>query len=140
VIGVARDSITTSVEEEKAPLLLEFDFTDPDLDFGQKYDFVWCFSVVHHIEDENIDDFVVNLVNSVAPGGTLVISGLMGKPHGENVGEWQGFQTIRRSFWYYKDFVEAQGMRLFRHEDVRDLDGNSLPDERIIVYKHGEPA
>jgi len=121
VIEVAEKVVLEAGLEVKNPGLYEESVASNIL--APEFDFVWAFSVLHYVPNDELEGVIHGMVMPLAEGGQLFANALCGKPYNVNVNNWQGFPTMRRSYWQYKQMLEDLGLWVENKGEVPGLPG-----------------
>jgi SAM-dependent methyltransferase len=97
------------------------------LNLEQKFDFLWAFSVLIHLNDRILNDSLGFVQRHLADHGFFYANVNCGeRPNGK----WQGFPVVHRSLPFYEDACSRNGLRV---EDIGPLTdfGHHLPGATI---------
>ncbi len=94
--------------EIKIPSLIHCDNLS-SLTFNGGFNFIWAFSVLIHLTDSKVDEFLSFAVRNLAPGGKIFTNVVYGdKPDGR----WRNFPTVARSHLFYKNIFLKHGLQV----------------------------
>ncbi len=88
-----------------------------ELNLEQKFDHVWAFAVLIHLEDRILDDAIAAVSRHLAPDGVFHASVNVGS-HPD--GEWQGFPVVYRSAAFYSSTFERHCLEVADIGCLRD--------------------
>lgn len=114
-----RELADSGLVNKKPTLLLTNDA--PSLP-ARKFDFVWAFSVLIHMDDESLRKAFSLVQNCLADDGAFYANVNLGT--GEEL-EWQGFPVVRRPIDFYKSIADAVGMVVVDIGELKSLGHNS---------------
>ena len=72
-----------------------------------RFDYVWCFQVFYHLNDQLLEDCVAQIASRLAEGGRCYanVNLLL------NEGSWKEFPYVRRSLSFYGSIAEKYGLQ-----------------------------
>ncbi len=97
-----------------------------------KFDFIWCFSVVMHVEDDELSIFFDFIKNSLLPEGVCFLNVNYGKK--TEYTKWKEFCVNFRSFNFYA--IHAKGLSVEEFGTLESLNhksGNELQDRQMLL-------
>lgn len=93
-------------QEVKSPMLLmSRQFLDVTL--SHRFDFIWAFSVLFHLDDETLDRTVGFCARHLAPRGVLYANVNLGE---NNDGTWREFAFVARELPFYSECCRRHGL------------------------------
>jgi SAM-dependent methyltransferase len=111
VLEEARKELRESGLDQKEPTLM----LAPDisvLHIDTKFDVIWAFSVLIHLDDGTLTKVLEFVSRHLAPGGAFYANVNVGRREERS---WQGFPVVTRLFEFYRDACATKGL------DVRDI-------------------
>ena len=133
VLEEGRDEIKTAKLEDKKPNLISFDhFSEVKLDV--KFNVMWAFSVLIHLEDDIAERCFEFVAKSLVPGGVFFANVNIAE---ENDGNWLRFPIVFRSQEFYKNLAEKNGLAVEIMGNLLSLghNTNKKSDRRQIMFK-----
>lgn len=107
--------------EHKNPRLVSFsDFKDLNLD--SKFDVIFSFSVLIHLEDRIAQSCFRFVSQHLSKNGVFYANVNLGS---RKEGKWQGFPVVWRSLEFYKDLCDSNGLELDILGKLGDLEHKS---------------
>jgi cyclopropane fatty-acyl-phospholipid synthase-like methyltransferase len=85
------------------------------ISFHDGFDFIWAFSVLIHLSDEKIDQFLAFASKSLSPSGIIYANVFLGN---QPDGTWRNFCLVRRTHDFYKSRCDNYGLVA---EDIGEL-------------------
>jgi len=107
--------------EHKTPRLLHFRDFD-DLDLSDKFDMIFAFSVLTHLEDTIAESCFHFVSQHLSKDGVFYANVSLGI---RKDGSWQGFPIVWRSLEFYRDLCDRNGLNLEVMGNLGDLGHNS---------------
>ncbi|MDP3919966.1 MAG: class I SAM-dependent methyltransferase [Candidatus Omnitrophota bacterium] len=86
---------------------------EADLDLKREFDVVWAFSVLIHLSDEKVSEFMKLVARHLKRGGRF-FANVNETDRPMDVGEWQGFPLVARPLSFYAG--EARKASLEMHD------------------------
>ena len=114
VLDEGRRELTEAGLSEKAPQLVHCERL-PELDLGRRFDVVWAFAVLIHLDDGILDDAVAAVARHLDDDGVFFATANVGT---EPPGRWQGFPVVHRRAPFYADVFRRHGLFM---EDIGTL-------------------
>ncbi len=108
VLAEGKKELAEAGLEKKAPQLVH----SPDISavsVGQKFDFIWAFSVLIHMKDEILDGCLGMVRRHVHDDGVFYANVNLGE---RADGNWQGFPVVFRSLQFYEDAARKNNLRV----------------------------
>ena len=108
VLAEAKLELRDSGLENKKPALVH----SPDLaalELGRKFDFVWAFSVLIHMNDEILNECLKLVATHLDDQGIFYANVNFGEHH---EGSWQGFPVVFRSEDFYKEVAARHNLKV----------------------------
>jgi cyclopropane fatty-acyl-phospholipid synthase-like methyltransferase len=93
------------LEEKNPTLLLSMDFSQ--LTIKQKFDYIWAFSVLIHMNDEILNDTLDFVSRHLSDDGAFYANVNIGE---REEGSWQGFPVVARTFEFYSHACTKYGL------------------------------
>lgn len=103
--------------EPKSPNLISFD-NFKDLNLPSKFDIIFAFSVLIHMEDGIVEECFNFVSQHLAENGVFYAN--VNIDNRTKDGNWQGFPVVGRSFEFYNELSKVNGLKL----NVLDKIGN----------------
>jgi len=140
--AVLEEGIATLHESglhSKAPtLLLVADISQATLD--RRFDFIWAFSVLIHMEDDVLDTYLQFVSTHLQDKGRMYANVKIGN---ERDGRWQEFPVVSRSREFYTAAAERHGLRTVTIGTLQSLghvSGSPGQDLQIMLqFLHASP-
>jgi cyclopropane fatty-acyl-phospholipid synthase-like methyltransferase len=85
------------------------------ISFHDGVDFIWAFSVLIHLSDEKLDQFLAFASQSLSPSGNIYANVFLGN---QPDGIWRNFCLVRRTHDFYKSRFDNYGLAA---EDIGEL-------------------
>ena len=107
VLNEGRNELRKEDQEGKNPTLL----LSPDISqlvIDQRFDYIWAFSVLIHMSDEILNDTLGFASKHLSKEGVFYANVKIGE-HDE-LGNWQGFPVVVRSFEFYNHACAKNGL------------------------------
>ncbi|MEW5723653.1 MAG: class I SAM-dependent methyltransferase [Thermodesulfobacteriota bacterium] len=107
---------------EKAPVLRGSDDFDR-CDLGRRFDFVWAFSVLIHLEDPVLSACLALVRRHLDEGGVFFANVNLADRPRDFLGGWRGHPVVRRTQGFYQEMAAGHGLRV---ESLGRLDSLGL--------------
>ena len=118
--------------ENKEPHLLKFeDFSS--LKIAAKFDIIFAFSVLIHLEDEIAEKCFHFVSNHLTESGCFLANVNLSS---HKDGNWQGFPVVFRSLEFYKSIANRSNLSVRKVSNLRELghvSNQGLADEQIML-------
>jgi cyclopropane fatty-acyl-phospholipid synthase-like methyltransferase len=117
VLSEGRKELQEAGLEQKRPVLLATD----DLEavcLEQQFDFIWAFSVLIHMDDENLDHALKLVSKHLKEGGRFFANVNIGD---RQEGRWQGFPVVWRTYDFYTAACSKHDLDIFDLGPLSDL-------------------
>lgn len=95
----------TGLEGKNSTLLLCPDISE--LTINQKFDYIWSYSVLFHMNDEILNDALAFVSRHLSDEGVFYANVNMGEG---KEGNWQGFPYVARTFEFYNQACAVNGL------------------------------
>ncbi len=114
-------------------------FTDFDtLELNAKFDFVFGFSVLIHMEDEIVKKCFSYVGKNLTDTGVFYANVNL---NSRSEGNWQGFPVVYKTEAFYKDLASANNLVVSNLGELKDLghiSGQDMADKQIMLeFKKG---
>src|SRR4030095_1595155 len=110
------------------------------LTLPDRFDFIWCFSVLIHMEDAIATEALAFAARHLADAGALLAHVNVGvAPEGD----WEGFPVVTRPLDFYAGLAARAGLRMTPLGTLRELghvSGNAAADAQIMLRFARVPA
>jgi SAM-dependent methyltransferase len=106
VLDEGRRELAESGLTDKAPHLVHCERI-AELDIGRRFDVVWAFAVLIHMDDGILDDAVAAVARHLGDHGVFYATVNVGT---EPDGSWQGFPAVHRESAFYADVFRRNGL------------------------------
>ncbi len=106
VLDEGRRELAESGLTGKAPHLVHCERI-AELDLGRRFDVIWAFAVLIHMEDGILDDAVAAVARHLGDGGVFYATVNVGT---EPDSSWQGFPAVHREATFYADVFHRNGL------------------------------
>ena len=107
-IEEARAELVQHGLDDRGAVLRAVDRVD-GLDLGRRFDAVWAFSVLIHMDDGHLEEALAFAARHLAPAGVLYANVNVGA---RAPGGWQGFPVMWRSLQAYTDAARRAGLAM----------------------------
>lgn len=107
VLEEGRRELREAGLEHKAPALICAP-TIADGPTERRFDFIWAFSVLIHMDDDVLQETLELVARQLAEGGSMYANVNVGIE--EEEGSWQGFPVVRRPLAFYRDMCARIGL------------------------------
>lgn len=135
VLNEGRKELKEAGLEHKNANLIHFS-QFADLQLNLKFDYIWAFSVLFHMEDEIMGEALHFVAGHLATDGVFYANVNIGEG---KLGHWQGFPIQQHSLEFYQKAAESAGLKV---ADIGSLtecghhSGISTQDEqRMLKFK-----
>lgn len=132
VLEEGRKELHEHTLQEKNPLLLSFKKFN-ELNIEKKFDVIFCFSVLIHLEDQIARDCFEFVSRHISDDGVFYGNVNIGE---RKDGNWQGFPVAFRSFDFYRDLCDKNNLEIKNLGTLKDLGHHSkseLQDSQIML-------
>lgn len=118
--------------ENKAPTLESGNF-ESDINFNRKFDYLWAYSVLIHMQDEILDSCFKFVSAHLHPEGVFFANVNIGT---KADGNWEEFPVVHRSLNFYEDMADKYGLRVKDIGPISDFGHHSgKPQDRQRMLK-----
>lgn len=135
VLTEARRELKDHGLEAKQPSLFHSSSL-ADVALGQRFDFVWAFSVLIHMSDEILEGCLLLVARHLKDSGVFYANVNIGE---RPDGQWQGFPLVYRSASFYEAAARQQGLKV-EEVDARqsfdDLGIRHRAEQRVVKLTH----
>ncbi len=83
---------------------------------ARSYDFIWCFQLFYHLDDDLIDACMKSISALLAPNGACYATVNIEASEGE----WLEFPYVKRSLEFYKRLAESHGLEMLNLGAIRN--------------------
>jgi 2-polyprenyl-3-methyl-5-hydroxy-6-metoxy-1,4-benzoquinol methylase len=140
VLAEARLELREVGLEDRRPALLHC--TDlPQLSLRTRFDFIWCFSVLIHMEDAIAADALAFAARHLSEAGALLANVNEGIAPER---DWQGFPVVTRPLAFYAELAARAGLEMRSLGTLAELghvSGNAAADTQILLrFARGRAA
>lgn len=90
----------------KSPTLVE-ESRFRSLRLARRFDFVWAFSVLFHMDDQTVSECIQFVERHLQPEGIFFANVNIGTEH---TGKWKNFVLARRPLSFYRNIADAAGL------------------------------
>lgn len=80
------------------------------------FDYIWCFQLFYHLDDELMDACLKSISTLLAPGGSCYAT----VNTTSNDGEWLEFPYLKRSLEFYEKMSDSHGLSMTDLGPIRD--------------------
>jgi SAM-dependent methyltransferase len=134
VLEEGREELRESKLEHKKPHLMVAERL-ANVSLGRKFDYIWAFSVLIHLQDEILNEVLEFASRHLQPGGVFYANvDTADAPDGR----WQEFPGVRRPLAFYRETCSRHGLEL---EDVGSLSthghvtGGEADEQRMLEIR-----
>ncbi len=120
VLVEARKELADAGMDGKEPTLVTQEQSDSIP--GERFDFIWAFSVLIHMDDSALARAMGLVQRCIARDGVFLANVNLGV--GEEL-EWQGFPVVRRPYEFYRDSAAKVGLSVEDLGALKDLGHHS---------------
>ena len=107
-LAEARKELSENNLDNKSVLLLDAKSAATQLE-NTRFDYIWAFSVLIHIDDDKLDDTMRFASEHLAGNGVFYGNVNIGE---REDGEWLGFPVVTRPLSLYEDTASQNGLKL----------------------------
>jgi len=118
--------------QRKVPTLLAIDDLSK-VELGRRFDLIWSFSVLIHMEDRILGDCLSFVSRHLDSHGRMYANVTIGK---DEDGSWQGFPVVTRSREFYKSAAGRHGLELIEVGTLASLghlSGAPSQDSQVML-------
>lgn len=108
VIEEARRQVARERLAEKDPVLAASQTFGEEELHGCRFDYVWCFQVFYHLEDELAEACLEQVARFLEPGSACYANVNADQPQGR----WKEFPFLQRPLEFYAGLARAHGMAM----------------------------
>jgi len=108
VVEEAHHQIHKNDLVEKRPrVLVSTTFGREELADAEPFDYIWCFQLLYHLDDDHVDECLAQVARQLAPGG-LGYGNINTTAAG---GRWKEFPFLQRPVEYYQKIADRHALR-----------------------------
>ncbi len=132
VIAEARRELEEAGLQQRHPRIEHVDGL-ADLDLEQRFEIIWAFSVLLHLEDEELDTCLAFVRRHLTDDGVLYANVNLGDGQ---LGRWEDFPIVARPLDWYSERARAAGLdarSIGRLRELGHLSGDRRADSQFML-------
>mgnify|MGYP006278117877 CR=1 FL=1 len=133
VLEEGRKELYKAKLKSKRATLIHFQNFE-DLSFKIKFDFIFAFSVLIHLDDSILKDCFKCISKTIKPNGVFYANVNIGS---REEGNWQGFPVVFRPLSFYVDLGKTYGLKVTPIGTLASLghiSGSELADNQVMLF------
>ena len=124
-----RNMKAAGLKKKKKPNFVHLD-TYEALPFSDRFDFIWAFSVLTHLNDHQIQKALNFAAQWLKIDGHFLANVTKGEAKD---GDWEGFPKVSRSVHFYEEKAKVAGLKMKNLGRLSELGFDHTDDQEIML-------